>query len=151
MSSTTLYGRVVRDIELRYTQSNMAVARFSIAVNRKYRNDDKKADFFNVTAFGKRAETLSQYFRQGSRIVVYCHPQQEQYTRQDGTKVDTVSFVLDDFDFVDTRAEGGITQNQQPQNPVPPSAPQSFSQQSMVDSDGFMNIPNGIDSELPFN
>lgn len=150
MSSTTLYGRVVRDIELRYTQSNMAVARFSIAVNRKYRNDDKKADFFNVTAFGKRAETLSQYFRQGSRIVVYCHPQQEQYTRQDGTKVDTVSFILDDFDFVDTRAEGGITQNQPPQNPVSQSAPPSYSQQSMVDSSGSMNIPDGIDDELPF-
>ena len=151
MSSTTLYGRVVRDIELRYTQSNMAVARFSLAVNRKYQQGDKKADFFNVTAFGKRAETLSQYFRQGSRIVVYCHPQQEQYTKQDGTKVDTVSFILDDFDFVDTRAEGGITQNQPSQNPVPQSAPSSYSQQSMVDSDGFMNIPDGIDDELPFS
>lgn len=150
MSSTTLYGRVVRDIELKYTTSNIAVARFSVAVNRKYQQGDKKADFFNVTAFGKRAETLSQYFHQGSRIVVYCHPQQEQYTRQDGAKVDTVSFILDDFDFVDTRAEGGITQNQPPQNPAPQSAPPSYSQQSMVDSDGWMNIPDGVDSDLPF-
>lgn len=151
MSSTTLYGRVVRDIELKYTTSNIAVARFSVAVNRKYQQGDKKADFFNVTAFGKRAETLSQYFHQGSRIVVYCHPQQEQYTRQDGAKVDTVSFILDDFDFVDTRAEGGITQNQPPQNQVPQSAPPSYSQQSMVDSSGFMNILDGIDEGLPFN
>lgn len=150
MSNTTFYGRVVRDIECRYTSQNMAIARFSIAVNRKYTSEDKKADFFNITAFGKKAETLSQYFHQGSRIVIYCHPQQEQYTKQDGTKVDTVSFILDDFDFVDTRAEGGITQNQ-PQNPIPPFAPQSYSQQSMVDSSGFMNIPDGIDDELPFN
>lgn len=142
MSSTTLYGRVVRDIELRYTQSNMAVARFSIAVNRKYRNDDKKADFFNVTAFGKRAETLSQYFRQGSRIVVYCHPQQEQYTKQDGTKVDTVSFILDEFDFVDTRAEGGITQNQNTQ-PAPEPTPVGY-------DDGFMDVDLSSD-ELPFS
>ena len=142
MSNTILYGRVVRDIEVRYTNQNMAVARFSVAVNRRYQKDNKKADFFNVTAFGKKAETLSQYFRQGSRIVVYCHPQQEQYTKQDGTKVDTVSFILDEFDFVDTRAEGGITQNQNTQ-PAPEPTPQGY-------SDGFMDVDLSSD-ELPFN
>lgn len=142
MSNTILYGRVVRDIEVRYTNQNMAVARFSVAVNRRYQKDNKKADFFNVTAFGKKAETLSQYFRQGSRIVVYCHPQQEQYTKQDGTKVDTVSFILDEFDFVDTRAEGGITQNQNTQ-PAPEPTPQGY-------SDGFMDVDLDSD-ELPFS
>ena len=142
MSNTILYGRVVRDIELRYINQKTAVAKFSVAVNRRYQNGDKKADFFNVTAFGKRAETLSQYFHQGSRIVVYCHPQQEQYTKQDGTKVDTVSFILDEFDFVDTRAEGGITQNQNTQ-PAPEPAP--------VGSDDFMSIPAGLEDELPFS
>ena len=142
MSNTILYGRVVRDIEVRYTNQNMAVARFSVAVNRRYQKDNKKADFFNVTAFGKKAETLSQYFRQGSRIVVYCHPQQEQYTKQDGTKVDTVSFILDEFDFVDTRAEGGITANQNP-NPAPEPTPQGY-------SDGFMDVDLSSD-ELPFS
>lgn len=142
MSNTILYGRVVRDIEVRYTNQNMAVARFSVAVNRRYQKDNKKADFFNVTAFGKKAETLSQYFRQGSRIVVYCHPQQEQYTKQDGTKVDTVSFILDEFDFVDTRAEGGITQNQNTQ-PAPEPTPVGY-------DDGFMDVDLSSD-ELPFN
>lgn len=141
MSNTTLYGRVVRDIECRYSQSGTAVAKFSIAVNRKYGNSDKKADFFNVVCFGKRAETISTYFHQGSRIVVYCHPQQEQYTKQDGTKVDTVVFILDEFDFVDTRAEGGITQNQNTQ-PAPEPTPSGY--------DGFMNIPDGLDESLPF-
>lgn len=142
MSNTILYGRVVRDIEVRYTNQNMAVARFSVAVNRRYQKDNKKADFFNVTAFGKKAETLSQYFRQGSRIVVYCHPQQEQYTKQDGTKVDTVSFILDEFDFVDTRAEGGITQNQNTQ-PAPEPTPVGY-------DDGFMDVDLSSD-ELPFS
>lgn len=142
MSNTILYGRVVRDIECRYTSQNMAIARFSIAVNRKYKSEDKKADFFNIVSFGKKAETLSQYFRQGSRIVVYCHPQQEQYTKQDGTKVDTVSFILDEFDFVDTRAEGGITANQNTQ-PAPEPTPQGY-------SDGFMDVDLSSD-ELPFN
>lgn len=142
MINTILYGRVVRDIEVRYTNQNMAVARFSIAVNRRYQMDDKKADFFNIVSFGKKAETISQYFRKGSRIVVYCHPQQEQYTKQDGTKVDTVSFILDEFDFVDTRAEGGITTNQNTQ-PAPEPAP--------VGSDDFMSIPAGLEDELPFS
>ena len=142
MSNTILYGRVVRDIEVRYTNQNMAVARFSVAVNRRYQKDDKKADFFNITAFGKKAETLSQYFRQGSRIVVYCHPQQEQYTKQDGTKVDTVSFILDEFDFVDTRAEGGITANQNA-HAVQEPAPQG---------EDWMSVPDNLDDEsLPFN
>lgn len=142
MSNTTFYGRIVRDIECRYTSQNMAIARFSIAVNRKYKSEDKKADFFNITAFGKKAETLSQYFHQGSQIVIYCHPQQEQYTKQDGTKVDTVSFILDEFDFVDTRAEGGITQNQNTQ-PAPEPTPQGY-------SDGFMDVDLSSD-ELPFS
>lgn len=142
MSNTILYGRVVRDIEVRYTNQNMAIARFSIAVNRKYKSEDKKADFFNVVSFGKKAETLSQYFRQGSRIVIYCHPQQEQYTKQDGTKVDTVVFILDEFDFVDTRAEGGITANQNP-NPAPEPTPQG---------EDWMSVPDNLDDEsLPFN
>ena len=141
MSNTILYGRVVRDIEVRYTNQNMAIARFSIAVNRKYKSEDKRADFFNITAFGKKAETLSQYFHQGSRIVIYCHPQQEQYTKQDGTKVDTVVFILDEFDFVDTRAEGGITQNQNTQT-APEPTPSGY--------DGFMDVDLSSD-ELPFN
>lgn len=141
MSNTTFYGRIIRDIECRYTSKNTAVARFSIAVNRKYKNEDKKADFFNITAFGKKAETLSQYFHQGSRIVIYCHPQQEQYTKQDGTKVDTVVFILDEFDFVDTRAEGGITANQSAQ-PAPEPTPGNY--------DGFMDINVDTD-ELPFS
>ena len=142
MSNTILYGRVVRDIEVRYTNQNMAVARFSVAVNRRYQKDDKKADFFNIVSFGKKAETLSQYFHQGSRIVIYCHPQQEQYTKQDGTKVDTVVFILDEFDFVDTRAEGGITANQN-LNPAPEPIPQG---------EDWMSVPDNLDDEsLPFN
>lgn len=141
MSNTIFYGRVVRDIECRYGPSGKAFVRFSIAVNRKFQTDDKKSDFFNIIAFNKKAEMLSNCFRQGSRIVVYCHPQQEEYTNKDGQKVSTVSFILDDFDFVDTRAEGGITQNQNTHQ-IPSRMP--------VDSDGFMHIPNDMEG-LPFD
>ena len=136
------YGRICKDIELRYTTNQMAIAKFSIAVNRQFQNQDKKADFFNMTAFSKTAENIERFFRKGSRIVVRCHAQQEEYTNNNGQKVNTVGFIVDTFSFVDTRAEGGITQNQNDQ-PAPEPTPSGY--------DGFMNIPDGIDESLPFN
>src|SRR5699024_7241462 len=115
----------------------MAIARFSIAVNRQYQNQDKKADFLNMTAFSKTAENIERFFRKGSRIVVRCHAQQEEYINKDGQKVNTVGFIVDSFSFVDTRAEGGITANQNTQPTPEPTPP----------GDGFMNIPDGIDDE----
>nr|WP_297873507.1 single-stranded DNA-binding protein [uncultured Blautia sp.] len=142
MNSCTFFGRLVRDVELRYSQSNVAVGRFTLAVNRAYQKGDVKADFLNMVAFGKTAENIEKFFRQGSRIVVHCHVQNENYTNKDGNKVYQTNFIVDSFSFVDTRAEGGITQNQNTQ-PAPPPMP--------TDSDGFMNIPDGIDEELPFS
>ena len=136
------YGRICKDIELRYTANQMAIAKFSIAVNRQFQNQDKKADFFNMTAFSKTAENIERFFRKGSRIVVRCHAQQEEYTNNNGQKVNTVGFIVDSFSFVDTRAEGGITQNQNTQ-PAPEPAP--------VGSDDFMSIPAGLEDELPFS
>lgn len=136
------YGRICSDIELRYTANQIAVARFSIAVNRQYQNQDKKTDFLNMTAFSKIAENIERFFRKGSRIVVRCHAQQEEYTNKDGQKVNTVGFIVDSFSFVDTRAEGGITANQNTQ-PAPEPAP--------VGSDNFMSIPAGLEDELPFS
>lgn len=142
MNSCIFYGRLVKDVELRYSQSNVAVGRFTLAVNRAYQRGDVKADFFNMVAFGKTAETISNYFHQGSRIVVHCHVQNDNYTNKDGNKVYQTNFIVDSFSFVDTRAEGGITQNQSTQ-PTPPPI--------QTDSAGFMQIPDGIDEELPFS
>ena len=94
-----------------------------------------------MVAFGKTAETISNYFHQGSRIVVHCHVQNDNYTNKEGNKVYQTNFIVDSFSFVDTRAEGGITQNQSTQTTSP---------QISTASDGFMNIPDGIDEELPF-
>lgn len=142
MNECLFYGRISKDIELRYTANQMAVARFSIAVNRQYQNQDKKTDFLNMTAFSKTAENIERFFRKGSRIVVRCHAQQEEYTNNNGQKVNTVGFIVDAFSFVDTRAEGGITQNQNTQ-PAPEPTPSGY--------DGWTNVPDGIDDELPFN
>lgn len=142
MNSCTFFGRLVRDVELRYSQSNVAVGRFTLAVNRAYQKGDVKADFLNMVAFGKTAENIEKFFRQGSRIVVHCHVQNESYTNKDGNKVYQTNFIVDNFSFVDTRAEGGITQNQNTQ-PTPTPMP--------TNPDGWMNIPDGIDEELPFS
>lgn len=142
MNNCVMYGRLSKDVELRYSSNQMAVGRFSLAVNRQYQKQDKKTDFFNMVAFGTVAENIEKFFRKGSRIVVRCHAQQEEYTNNNGQKVNTVGFVVDSFSFVDTRAEGGITQNQNTQS-APEPTPSGY--------DDFMNIPPGIDSELPFN
>ena len=142
MNSCIFFGRLVRDVELRYSQSNVAVGKFTLAVNRAYQRGDVKADFLNMVAFGKTAENIEKFFRQGSRIVVHCHVQNESYTNKDGNKVYQTNFIVDNFSFVDTRAEGGITQNQNT-NTTPPSMPEN--------SNGWMNIPDGIDESLPFD
>lgn len=142
MNSCIFYGRLVKDVELRYSQSNVAVGRFTLAVNRAYQRGDVKTDFLNMVAFSKTAENIEKFFRQGSRIVVRCHVQNDNYTNKDGNKVYQTNFIVDSFSFVDTRAEGGITQNQSTQTTSP---------QIPTDADGFMNIPDGIDELLPFN
>lgn len=109
------YGRICSDIELRYTSNQMAIARFSIAVNRQYQNQEKKTDFLKMTAFSKTAENIERFFRKGSRIVVRCHAQQEEYTNRDGNRVSTVGFIVDSFSFVDTMAEGGIAASRIPE------------------------------------
>lgn len=142
MNSCIFYGRLVKDVELRYSQSNVAVGRFTLAVNRAYQRGDVKTDFLNMVAFSKTAENIEKFFRQGSRIVVHCHVQNDNYTNKDGNKVYQTNFIVDSFSFVDTRAEGGITQNRSTQTTSP---------QIPTDADGFMNIPDGIDELLPFN
>lgn len=142
MNNAVFYGRICQDIELKYSKNNTAICRFSIAVNRQYQNQDKKVDYFNLVAFGKTAENIEKYFGKGSRIVVRCHAQQEEYTNRDGNKVNSVSFIVDEFRFVDTKAERSETETQNTQ-PAPEPTPSGY--------DDFMNIPPGIDSELPFN
>ena len=141
MNNCVMYGRLSKDVELRYSSNQMAVGRFSLAVNRQYQKQDKKTDFFNMVAFGTVAENIEKFFRKGSRIVVRCHAQQEEYTNKDGKKVNTIEFIVDSFSFVDTRSEGGITQNQNAQ-PASEPTPSGY--------DGFMDINVDTD-ELPFS
>lgn len=146
MNKTILMGRLTRDPEVRYSQtdSNMAIARFSLAVDRRYKKqgDTVTADFFNCTAFGKQGEFVEKYLKKGTKIVVTGRIQNDNYTNKDGQKVYSVQIMVEEIEFAESKASAqsneGSDGGAQPQMGAP-------------DADGFMNIPDGIGSELPFN
>ena len=146
MNKVILMGRLTRDPEVRYSQGDnaTAVARYSIAVNRRFkRAGEPDADFFNCVAFGRQAEFVERYLRQGTKIVVSGRLQTGSYTNRDGVKVNTVDVVVEEQDFAESKAASGTQTGGYQATPAP--AP------STDIGDGFMNIPDGIDEELPFS
>ena len=148
MNKIILMGRLTRDPEVRYSQgeSSLAIARFSLAVDRRYkRQGEPDADFFNCTAFGKQAEFVEKYLKQGTKILLSGRVQNDNYTNKEGQKVYSVQIIAEEIEFAESKAAasgGGNSFNQdfRPDAPEPNQA-----------ADGFMNIPDGIDEELPFN
>lgn len=140
MNNVQLVGRFTRDPEVRYTDGGTSIARFSLAVDRRYKSDGgPTADFPNCIAFGKTAEFIEKYFRQGMRIGATGRIQTGSYTNKDGVKVYTTDVVVENCEFVESKAS---------QDKSDQESEGGFGQ---PDSDGFMNIPDGIDEELPFN
>lgn len=142
MNKVILIGRLTRDPEVRYSQGerSTAIARYSLAVDRISKRDgEQNADFISCVALGKNGEFAEKYLRQGIKIAVVGRWQTGSYTNRDGNKVYTNECFVESQEFVESK---NANQNQiQNTQPVPPPAP----------SDGFMNIPDGIDDELPFN
>ena len=143
MNKVILMGRLTRDPEVRYSQGEnaTAVARFTLAVDRRFRREDASADFIGCVAFGRNAEFIEKYFRQGTKALITGRIQTGSYTNRDGQKVYTTDVVVEDQEFAESKnaqADSGFQPTSRPQ----PSA---------AIGDGFMNIPDGIDEELPFN
>lgn len=139
MNKVILMGRLVRDPEVRYSQGEnaMAIARYTLAVDRKFKRDgEPNADFINCIAFGKNGEFAEKYLHKGIKILVDGRWQSGSYTNRDGQKVYTNDCVVESCEFAESK---NASQSERPQ-----PAPQT-------DSDGWMNIPDGIDSELPFS
>lgn len=139
MNKVILVGRLTKDPDVRYSQggNSTAVARFSLAVDRRFKRDgEPTADFISCVVFGKSAEFAEKYFRQGMRVSVSGRIQTGSYTNKDGVKVYTTDVVVEEQEFAQGKNENGGGQI---------SAPTSDS------GDGFMNIPDGIDEELPFS
>ena len=143
MNKIILMGRLTRDPEVRYGagENSTAVARYTIAVDRRFKRDgEQNADFIGCVAFGRNAEFAEKYLRQGTKIVLTGRIQTGSYTNRDGQKVYTTDIVVEEQEFAENKAAGNGGQN----NYSRPSAATS-------DTDGFMNIPDGIDDELPFS
>lgn len=146
MNSVNLSGRFTRDPEVRYTDGGSSIARFSIACDRRYKQEGgPTADFINCVSFGKTAEFIEKYFRKGMKIEVSGRIQTGSYTNQEGNKVYTTDVVAEQVGFAESKA---ASQGMQDSSGNANNSSDGFGQ---LDEDGFMNIPDGIDEELPFN
>ena len=137
MNKVILMGRLTRDPEVRYTQGNepMAIARYTLAVDRRGRKDggEATADFIQCVAFRNNAEFAEKYLRQGTKIAITGRIQTGSYNDREGRKVYTTEVVVEEAEFAESKNKNG---NQQ----EPPTGPAS--------GDGFMNIPEGTDDQL---
>jgi single-strand DNA-binding protein len=139
MNNVSLVGRLTRDPEVRYTDGGLSIARFSLAVDRRFKKEGQPdADFPNCVAFGKTAEFIEKWFHKGQRIGLVGRIQTGSYTKEDGTKVYTTDVVAENVEFVESKSsESG--------QGLPPEP-------SIADAnDGWVNVPDDIDEELPFN
>ena len=136
-------GRLTRDPEVRYSQGEnaLAIARYTLAVDRRFKRDgEQSADFINCVVFGKSAEFTERYFRQGMRVTVCGRIQTGSYTNRDGVKVYTTEVVVEEQEFAESK--NANSQKNSSDNTTSNNA---------RNVDGFVNIPDGIDEELPFN
>ena len=148
MNKVIMMGRLTRDPEVRYSQgaSQTAIARFSLAVDRRWKREgEPDADFFNCTVFGRQADFVEKYLRQGTKVVVTGRIQNDNYTNKDGQKVYSVQIIVEEIEFAESKnaaaANGAAPAYQASARPSP----------SQAAGDGFMSIPDGAEEELPFN
>lgn len=143
MNKVILMGRLTRDVDVKTSQNANNVARYTLAVDRRLSADQRKnenvqaADFISIVAFGKSAEFAEKYFRKGMKVIVTGRIQAGSYTNKDGVKVYTTDVVAEDQEFAESKASQ--------------SGAASSNAATEESADGFMNIPDGIDEELPFN
>lgn len=136
MNKVLLIGRLTRDPEIRYSQNNTAIARYTLAVDRMVKNSEQSADFIRCVCFNKTAEFAKQYFYKGKKIAITGRIQTGSYTDQEGKTVYTTDIVVENQEFCESRSASSAAPSAQP-------SPSHTSQ--------FMDIPDGIDEELPFN
>ena len=126
MNKVALIGRLTREPDVRYSQGGepMAIARFTLAVDRRTKSRD--ADFISCVAFGKNGEFVEKYFHKGMKVAVIGRIQTGSYDSKDGHKVYTTDVICEELDFCESK------------------------QKQNADADGFMNIPDEIEEEMPF-
>lgn len=145
MNKVILMGRLTRDPELKSTGSNVPLCTFAIAIDRRYQKpgEEKQTDFINCVAWRQTGETISKYFRKGSKILVVGSIQTRKYDDKEGRKMTATDVVVDDFEFVESKRseEGGYSAP--PPTVAPPAAKPAA-------GDGFFPAPDD-DTSLPFD
>ena len=157
MNKAILVGRLTRDPEVRYSQGEnaTAVARYTVAVDRRFKRDgEPSADFIPCVVFGRSAEFAEKYFRQGLKIAISGRIQTGSYVNREGQKVYTTEVVVEDQEFAESKAasdshQSGFGGGYGAPAGSAPAAPAAGT--GSASADGFVNIPDGIDEELPFN
>ncbi|MBQ7464760.1 MAG: single-stranded DNA-binding protein [Lachnospiraceae bacterium] len=149
MNKVVLMGRLTKDPSVRYSQGEnpLAVARFTLAVDRRFRRqseggDDQTADFISCVAFGKQGEFVEKYAHKGTKFALSGRIQTGRYTNKEGQTVYTTDVVVEDIEFAESKASQNASENG--------GASHESSTPSGAD-DGFMNVPDEIDEDLPFN
>ena len=128
MNKVILCGRLTRDPETRYSEgaTPMAISRFTLAVDRK-KKGETSADFINCIAFDKKGEFVGQYLRQGTKVLLVGHIQTGSYTNKNGVKVYTTDIITEEIEFAESKKTEGSS------------------------NDGFVNVPDDVPNELPFD
>lgn len=140
INSVNLTGRFTRDPDVRYTDGGTSIARFTLAVDRRFKRDgEQTADFINCVAFGKTAEFIEKYFRQGMKLELTGRIQTGSYTNKDGAKVYTTDVIAEQVGFGESRRVSNENASEQSDRGYRPE-----------DGDGFMNVPDDVAEELPF-
>lgn len=140
MNKVILMGRLTRDPDVRYSNcgdGDQAVARFSLAVDRK-KQGEQAADFFNCTAFGRQAEFIEKYVKQGTKLLITGRVQNDNYTNREGQKVYSVQIIVQELEFCESKKNDANAAN----------APRSAAPARQED---FMSVPDGDEEGLPFN
>lgn len=148
MNKVMLLGRLTRDPEIRYSQQGdgqMVIARYTLAVDRRFgRTEQQTADFISCVAFGRSAEFAEKYLKQGTKIAIVGRIQTGSYTNKDGNRVYTTDIVVEEQEFAESKNAQSGGNGGGNAAPSPMEAPN-------YNQDGFMNIPDGIEDDLPFN
>ena len=147
MNTVIFMGRLTRDPEIRYAnnENNTCIANYTLAVDRRFKRqgDEQTADFINCVVFGRGAEFAENYLHQGTKIIAEGRIQTGSYTNKDGQKIFTTDVLVESQEFAESKAASAQNGNQNASAPTRPNVAQN-------DSDGFMNIPDAIEEELPF-
>lgn len=138
MNKVVLCGRLTKDPAVRHSAEGNAVARYTLAVERRFKKEgEQSADFINCVAFGRSAEFAEKYFRKGTKIIIVGRIQTGSYMNQEGQKIFTTDIVIEEQEFAESKSASAKSENSE-------ASPEA-------NENGFMSIPEGMEDEMPFD